>query len=153
MRDDTRVSIIKFDIPEFGQEKAVALDVWPVLDIDNLEEGELSYVWEDGVESIEDTIGFKGGIHPKEFGFFVLEHHAKNAISYSPLHDRLTLQVAVRWYTLAGDWRAGTPEKPHDSSLFYSLVNDKWVTEDELNQETVGARKRKYGVYLDTLYK
>ena len=69
-------SLMKLDIIEFGQEKAAALDVWPVLDISNMAEGEFSYVWEDGIESVEDTIGFKGGIHPKETGFFIFEQPA-----------------------------------------------------------------------------
>ena len=45
------------------------------------------------------------------------------------------------------------PEIPDDASLQYSLVKDKWVTEDELNLETLGDRKRKFGAFIDTLYK
>lgn len=124
MRDDARVSIIKLEIPEFGQEKAASLDVWCVLDISKMDNAELSYAFEDGVESIEDTIGFMGGVLPKELGFFVLEHHAKNEIAYSPVHDTLYLTVAVRWYDNKGGWRAGIPEKPEDPSLQYSMVSE-----------------------------
>ena len=49
--------------------------------------------------------------------------------------------------------RAGVPEKPEDSSKQYSLANNKWVTEEELNKETQGDRKRKYPFTIDTLYK
>ena len=153
MRDDTRVSLLTIPIPEFGQEKAAALDVWRVLDVSNMDTAEMSYHFEDGVESIQDTIGLSGGMHPKETGFFVFEHHAKNEITYSPVHDLLCLTVAIRWYDMGGDWRAGTPEQPEDPSLQYSLVQGTWVTEAELSQETQGDRKRKYGVFLDTLYK
>ena len=44
-------------------------------------------------------------------------------------------------------------DRPTADELQYSLVQDKWVSEEELNQETLGDRKRKYGVFLDTLYK
>ena len=153
MRDDTRVSIVKLEICEYGQEKAVALDVWSVLDISNMDNAELSYPFEDGVESVQDTIGFMGGIHPKESGFFIIEHHKQNEISYSPVHDILRLTLAVRWYDNKGDWRAGVPEKPEDSSKQYSLANNKWVTEEDLAKETQGDRKRKYPFTIDTLYK
>ena len=153
MKDDTRVSVFKLEIKQFGQEKAAALDVWKVLDISNMDNAELSYPFEDGVDSIADTISFKGGMHPKEYGFFIFEHHKHNEISYSPVHDTLRLVLRVRWYDNKGDWRAGVPETPDDASLQYSLVKDKWVTEDELNQETLGDRKRKFGAFIDTLYK
>ena len=146
-------SIMKVQIIEFGQERAAALDVWPVLDISDMNECEFSFAFEDGIESVEDTIGFKGGMHPRETGFFVFEHGRKNRITYSPLQDILCIQLAMRWYDNAGDWRAGAAEKPLDSSLQYSLVEDEWVTEEELSKETLGDRKRKYGVYMDTLYK
>ena len=153
MRDDTRVSILKLEISDYGQERAAALDVWGILDVSNMDDAELSYHFEDGVDSIEDTVGFSGGMHPKEIGFFVFQHHAKNEITYSPVHDVLSFTVAIRWYDMGGDWRAGAPEQPEDPSLQYSLVHNKWVTEAELNSETLGDRKRKYGVFLDTLYK
>ena len=54
---------------------------------------------------------------------------------------------------MGGDWRAGAPERPNDESLRYSLVQNTWVTEEQLNAETLGDRKRKHGVFLDTLYK
>ena len=57
MRGDGKASIIKLEINEFGQDKAAALDVWPVMDVSNMDLGELSYQWVDGIESIEDTIG------------------------------------------------------------------------------------------------
>jgi hypothetical protein len=153
LRDETRVSVLKIEIFEFGQERAAALDVWPVLDVSNMDDAELSYLFEDGVDSVNDTIGFMGGMHPKEIGFFVFQHHEKNEIAYSPVHDVLRLTLHVRWYDNAGDWRAGAPETPEDASLQYSLVNDKWVTEDELSRESLDDRKRKFGVFVDTLYK
>ena len=61
MRDDTRVSVLKSEIAQFGQERAAALDVWKVLDVSSMADAELSYVFEDGVDSVEDTLGFKGG--------------------------------------------------------------------------------------------
>jgi len=153
MRDDTRVSVIKVDMSDFGQEKAAALDVWRVMDISDMDQAELSYPFEDGIESMADTIGFSGGIHPKETGFFKFEHNPLNEIAYSPVHDRLRFVSAVRWYDNKGDWRAGVPEQPKDTALQYSLVHDKWVTEDELDSETLGDRKRKFAFFLDTLYK
>ena len=99
MREDTRVSTFKIEISDFGQERAASLDVWPVLDMANIEEGELSYFFEDGVDSLEDTLGFKGGIHPKETGFFIFEHHAKNEITYSPIHDRCVVAKHARMRT------------------------------------------------------
>ena len=53
LHDDTRVSILKLELSDFGQERAAALDVWGVLDISNMDTAELSYQFEDGVESIE----------------------------------------------------------------------------------------------------
>lgn len=153
MRDDTRVSVLKLELSDFGQERAAALDVWGVLDVSNMDDAELSYHFEDGVESIEDTIGFSGGMHPKETGFFKFVHSEKNEISYSPVHDVLRFTVAIEWRDLKGDWRAGIPEAPEDSSLQYSLVHDKWVTEEELNKETLADRKRKFSIFIDTLYK
>ena len=153
LKDDTRAMVLKLEIPEFGQEKAASLDVWPVMDISNMDLAELSYAFEDGVDSIHDTIGFSGGIHPKETCFFKLDHHSRNEISYSPVHDLLKCTVTIRWYDNKGEWRAGAPDMPEDASLQYSLVHDKWVTEEELNAETLGDRKRKYGFVLDTLYK
>ena len=32
--------------------------MWPVLDVSNMDDAELSYLFEDGVDSVNDTIGF-----------------------------------------------------------------------------------------------
>jgi hypothetical protein len=104
-------------------------------------------------DSCGGRIGFGGGIHPKEYGFFVFADDKRNEIAYSPVSDTLSFKLAVRWYDNAGAWRAGVPEAPEDPDTQWSLAKGRWATEAEMQDETLGDRKRKYPFFIDTLYK
>ena len=98
----------------------------------------------------------KGPKHKRSWIFFKFQKSQQNEISWSPLDQMLKLKLAVSFFGENGEWYGGLPLQPppDQPSDCYSLIQDAWVPEGELNKESNGKRKRKLAsVEVSTLYK
>jgi hypothetical protein len=80
-------------------------------------------------------------------------HTACTEFRYSLLTETATLTFGIRWFNSAGEFDLGQPLGTEDG-LIYSLIDDKWVPEDELDDMTTQDIRRSstFALFQDKHY-